>query len=524
MKLVNTFLFFLFCVAGFQLHGQERYLQEVFSGFNVQKDIKYGTNISVITGAPAPQDLLLDVYTPAGDTKTNRPVVVVLHTGSFVPPVFFSITGSRSDSAVVENCRRLARMGYVAVAATYRLGWRPDAVDQDVRTNTLLNAAYRGIQDARTVVRFLRKSVAEAGNPYGIDPSKIVLWGHGTGGYLSLGAAYLDRFKEEVVLEKFIDTKTLKPYVDTTLNGNLYGTTTTPLCLANHPGYSSDFALSVNMGGALGDLGWLEGKAGEIPTIGFHVLTDPFAPYADGPVIVPTTGDFVVNVSGTYSVVKKANDKGINAVFETVNKDLTNPITARMKAYGQIPITYRGQTITYGTDNMYPFNPTSTLTPYQSGPWEWWSKPQLDAVVAGTNAFLGTKFNSDTLHINGLKTNPDMSKAKAMAYLDTIFGLTIPRMYLALNLATSVKEVISAQTVELTISPNPVSDVAFLKSSEQSPMQDIGVYNLEGKLVKGVLDLNSSYYELSRSNLPPGIYVVQVRFKQGIVAQKLVLQ
>ncbi len=32
---------------------------------------------------PALENLLMDVYEPAGDTETDRPVVVMLHTGSF---------------------------------------------------------------------------------------------------------------------------------------------------------------------------------------------------------------------------------------------------------------------------------------------------------------------------------------------------------------------------------------------------------------------------------------------------------
>ncbi|MBK7476359.1 MAG: hypothetical protein IPI11_10255 [Haliscomenobacter sp.] len=121
-------------------------------------------------------------------------------------------------------------MGYVVFNATYRLGWNPAATGadgQNIRTSTLLQAAYRGIQDGRSLARFLRKSVAENSNPYGIDPSRIAAWGQGTGGYISMGMAFLDRFQQEVVLEKFIDTKTLQPYIDTTLFGNLYGTTTT---------------------------------------------------------------------------------------------------------------------------------------------------------------------------------------------------------------------------------------------------------------------------------------------------------
>jgi hypothetical protein len=253
----------------------------------------------------------MDIYTPAGDVEKSRPVVIYFHTGSFLPPLINGgITGARSDSSCVEFARRLTGLGYVVCVTSYRLGWNPAATGpagQNIRTGTLLNAAYRGVQDGRAAIRFIRKTVAADNNPYGIDPSRIVLWGQGTGGYIALGAAYLDRFREEIQITKFIDTDKLTAYVDTSLNGNPFGTTAKPLNLPNNVGYSSSFSMAVNMGGAMGDSSWMEGKAGEPALLGFHVLSDPFAPFGDGAVIVPTTREFVVSVSGTRSVVERAN-------------------------------------------------------------------------------------------------------------------------------------------------------------------------------------------------------------------------
>ncbi|MEM7724251.1 MAG: hypothetical protein AAF376_18050 [Pseudomonadota bacterium] len=60
----------------------------------------------------------------------------------------------------------------------------------------LIQAAYRGVQDGRTAIRFFKKTVAEDGNPYGIDDSKITMWGNGTGGYLVLGVNGLSFYNE----------------------------------------------------------------------------------------------------------------------------------------------------------------------------------------------------------------------------------------------------------------------------------------------------------------------------------------
>ena len=39
------------------------------------------------------------------------------------------------------------------------------------------------------MVRYMRMTEA-TGNTYGIDPTKIVMGGHGTGAYISLGVCY----------------------------------------------------------------------------------------------------------------------------------------------------------------------------------------------------------------------------------------------------------------------------------------------------------------------------------------------
>ena len=166
MKQLNFLLLVFPLLFAAQLQGQVRYLDEIFTDVSVDLNVVYGNNISILTGAPAAIDLTMDVYRPVGDNATNRPVVIYVHTGSFLPQYFNGqITGGKQDSCAVEICKRLARMGYVAVSATYRQGWLPLADDQNTRTSTLLQAAYRGIIDTRTCIRFLRKSNAENGNP-----------------------------------------------------------------------------------------------------------------------------------------------------------------------------------------------------------------------------------------------------------------------------------------------------------------------------------------------------------------------
>ncbi|MFM9004188.1 MAG: alpha/beta hydrolase, partial [Flavobacteriales bacterium] len=153
MNRISTLLLAIAIVACSGATAQ-RYFSEVFTDVTVQSDMMYGINATVLAypqlGQAIPQPLMMDVYSPTGDTETNRPVVLYFHTGNFLPtPQNGSPSGTKTDLNVVEMCSRLARMGYVVASCDYRLGWNPVATTQEERVYTLINAAYRGVQDCR---------------------------------------------------------------------------------------------------------------------------------------------------------------------------------------------------------------------------------------------------------------------------------------------------------------------------------------------------------------------------------------
>ena len=518
---MNKLYIILLVFISIQLNAQERYLDAEFE-VAVEKDKIYGNNISILTGMPAPLDLTFDVYTPKDDTETNRPAILVAHTGSFLPPLFNGgITGSKGDSSVVNICRQLASRGYVAVAFTYRAGWLPTSPDQNVRTGTLLQAAYRGIQDARSCVRHLRETVDVGGNLYGIDPDKIGMVGVGTGSYLAYGCGSVYDF-EEVLLEKFINTETALPYIDSLILGNIYGDTQAALCSPNTPGYSSEIDFAFSLGGALGDATWIDGEEREAAFSGIHCTQDIFAPYGDGPVIVPTTNEFVVNVSGNRTAIQRANELGNNDVLndpsvafalqENVEVQKTTNVMPALSA-----------PINMGEDHFYGFN----LPFPQGSPYAFWDFPTLQAVVAGTNAALGTDFNADTLHLNGLATNPDMSPEKGKAYLDTIITFMTPRACLALNLncnlPTNTVE-IPAASVELQLFPNPAVTSFTINVADDVTINKVYIYSMDGRMVKALAKINANQVTMNSEGLNSGMYAAQIVTEKGTVVKELVIK
>lgn len=228
--------------------------------------VVFGTNTGVDGSS---QTLRMDIYAPAGDPLQARPVVVLAFGGSFV-------TGSRANMAGM--CGLLARMGYVAVAIDYRVGFFfPNA-------STTMHAVQRCVHDLKGSIRYLRKTVAEDGNPYNIDPDRIIVGGVSAG---AIGALHLTYMNEASELPA--------PLVaDSAALGGMEG-------LSGPLGYSSDVIACVSMSGALMDTTWIH--PGDQPLCGIHETGDGVVPcyteqaYALGfPTGIIVSGDHDIHV------------------------------------------------------------------------------------------------------------------------------------------------------------------------------------------------------------------------------------
>lgn len=213
-----------------------------FSNVDVTSGVVFGNNIAL---GGSPVDLKMDVYAPEGDTETNRPVVIMAFGGSF-------IGGSRADVAFM--CNILAKMGYVAVAPDYRVGF---FMPSEISTTL---AVLRGAHDVNACVRYLKKTAAENGNPYGIDCERIVVGGISAGAIAAIHSAYLDKLSE-VPAYMVNDTAGL---------GGVAGNSGTPE-------YNSASVGVLSFSGAIGDTSWI--NTGDAAIVSIHEENDNVVPY-----------------------------------------------------------------------------------------------------------------------------------------------------------------------------------------------------------------------------------------------------
>ncbi len=482
--------------------AQRRYYDPVFTDVNVQTNITYGVNASVLELSVAmqaiPKALKMNVYTPAGDTATNRPLVIIMHTGNFLPPTFNGgCSGTIFDATDVAVATRLAKMGYVAAVADYRIGWNPIASTQTERVFTLINAAWRGVQDSRTCIRYFNKDNA-TDNVFKIDPDKITLWGIGTGGYISLNSAALDTVTDTYI-PKFLTAA--GPMVIEPVNGNVDATSvgvTFPgypgfpagdtLCYPNHVGFSSKFGLAVNLGGALGDISWIDPSDPAI--ISFHTPNDPFAPCEIGIVNVPPPISLpVVEVVGSCGLQPVVNSEGLNSAIIAAN--LNDPLSQHAEA------------INGGVEGFYPF---IGLPDTESSPWAFSSSLEPYG-VAGSNC--------------------DTGSVAASAYIDTIMAYFAPRACAVFGLyndcqVTSGTTYLNAAEVGISARPNPASESFLLQTDSRFTMRHIELVDVSGRVVRTYQDVNASQLQVQRAGLAPGMYFARVTFREGLVVQKVV--
>jgi hypothetical protein len=398
------------------------------------------------------ENLVMDVYEPTGDDVTDRPVVLLLHTGTFLPAIANGqATGDKSDNNIVELCTRLAQKGYVAISANYRLGWNPLSTDPDVRTSTLAQAFYRGQQDARTVIRYMRMTAAEMGNPYGIG-DQFAVGGDGTGGYISLALSALDK-DSEILLPKFLDTSESTiatfgmpiPYIVQSIFGNLGGSnygstmmdldgdgtpeTEVPLCVPNHPGYSDAIDMAFNFGGAMLDTSWIE--EGEAPIATMQNINDEFAPYSVGVLTEPVNNDPVIEAMGGELVIARATELGNNDCFTGMSTTLFDATYGNGDGAANAAVAGHAD-----MPGLFPLiTPAPSSAPTACGfeevngaPWQWWDNATYDAMAS---AFQGQP--AGVMGCLALLSNPDMSEEQGLAFVDMQEEFFTPRIHAALS-------------------------------------------------------------------------------------------
>ena len=278
-----------------------RYKQPVFTSVT-KTTVPYATTLSHVGQN---MTLSMDVYEPAGDTTSRRPVVVLAHGGSF-------IFGDKGDMKTW--CELLARRGYVVASIQYRLF--PVFIFGFPDSTQIMDTAVKAVGDMKAAVRYFRLDAATV-NQFRADPDFIFIGGYSAGAVAALHAGYLDA------------DDSIPAFIQGLLNSNggLNGSSGN----AANQSYSSKVGAVINMSGGLYRRGWI--RDGELPLLSVHGTADQTVPFQSGLAanLAYLEGSGLLHAQalevGTWSFLKKVPGGGHTNIYDP------GPYTAQIDNY-----------------------------------------------------------------------------------------------------------------------------------------------------------------------------------------------
>lgn len=271
----------LFMEIGMAQPPDNRYVAPLFTGFTETTNVLFSTNVprpnpgggfyETITGYPLNVDefattnvnLYMNVFSPEGDTLSNRPCVIICFGGGF-------IAGSKDHWSIRLLAQELAKRGFVTAVIDYRLGM--NIFDQDLS----MRAVYRGIQDGRSAVRFFKSDAAGA-DIFKVDPEQIYIGGHSAGAFVATHNAYVDKDIERPASTYtwpqgcgFFDLETCICPDQGCLD-----------CVGDHQSFSGHAKAAFSLAGALGNLAYMESE-NDPKIVMFHSTDDDTVPFNSG--------------------------------------------------------------------------------------------------------------------------------------------------------------------------------------------------------------------------------------------------
>lgn len=247
-----------------------QYRDRIFADLVEQRELPFAV---VENSDGSSTTLFMDVFLPAGDSSTDRPLFIAAFGGGYT-------IGERSDVEWI--ARDFAHRGYVAATIDYRL-----LADSPEGEAELVDASLRASHDAFAALRFLRSSSEE----WGIRSDIGVLGGVSAGGFASAMNGTIDLGEDEVgpLALAFFDE-----------NGGIEGTVdgvSDPL---------SSVQGILNIAGGVFSLGPID--EGDAVLFSAHYRSDPIVPCGTS---TEDPWGLGVEVSGTCALIERYDELGI---------------------------------------------------------------------------------------------------------------------------------------------------------------------------------------------------------------------
>ena len=153
----------------------QRFVDKIFDDVDRTSDIVFGSGAR----SNGSQILEMDIYTPRGDTETDRPVLILAFGGGFT-------TGFRRDPLISTIAIDFAQRGFVTASIDYRLFEQTPTTEDEANI-----AIIEAMHDMKAAVRFLRED-AQGPDIYGTRADTVYVGGVSAGAIMAAFSGILD--------------------------------------------------------------------------------------------------------------------------------------------------------------------------------------------------------------------------------------------------------------------------------------------------------------------------------------------
>ncbi len=478
-----------------------RYIYTIFTSSDKTEDIIYGAapflnSIYAIESDTSRGDLVMDIYQPHGDNLTLRPAIIFAHSGGF-------LQGNRNHDDMVAFCDTFARKGYVTATIDYRQGYYllSNAGMHSTRS------AYRGLQDGRTAVRYLKANA----QTYGINPDKVYFAGSSAGAFIGMNIIYMDD-----PAEKPVDAGAVS-YVNTIPPFNHSGPDLGPYDIGNNLNEDGKPDAVIALWGAINNTDNITIENNEAVFL-IHGTDDGTVPFNVGN---PWGYTQLPLVYGSYSINNRLESIGLT------NKETYFVTGADHEFYGTSNGTWSNGT----GGNEYWDTIVNKATVFL---WKQ-HKPTADFSVSSnglTAEFTDLSSLADSWLWNFGDGNSSNEQNPAHTY-DTE-GTYLVEVYIENDIRSwdTAKQLIyvsptgieSLHTNVIKIFPNPANNLLNIDLNNSKHRTTIRIYNNLGILVLEKSTNKQAVIQLNVSLLKTGIYFIRIESGTKLSNKKLIIK
>jgi hypothetical protein len=74
------------------------------------------------------------------------------------------------------------------------------------------------------------------------------------------------------------------------------------------------------------------------------------------------------------------------------------------------------------------------------------------------------------------------------------------------------------------MAPNPATQQLQITVSDETPVRSYAIFDISGRMVRNVADINSTEFLVKRESLQNGMYIIRMQFDGGLLSKKVIFE